>query len=403
VVRTPHVDRLAAEGVVFEHAFVTTSVCPSSRASILLGQYMRRHGIRDFGSPLLPAALEESYPVRLLRAGYRTGFFGKWGIGTQLPQEAFDSFEGFAGQGHYLHQVEGEERHLTDLLATRAIEFLEGQPPDQPFCLSISFKAPHGPWTETDPALGSPYRDVEIPLPETATPEDVRSVFPFLRNSLVGGRGPALVAKPELLRAKLALYYTLVTGIDVAVGRLCEALSRLGLADDTVVVFTSDNGLLIGEHGLMGKWVMYEESIRVPLVIHDPRLQPALRGRRLDAMALNIDIAPTLLDLAGLPPGARMQGRSLLPLLEGRSVEWRDDWFYEQNLRVPMGYLPTIEGVRTQDWKYVRYLDARSNREALYDLRADPRERRDVIGMPAHREVAGRLRERWRDLRERAV
>jgi arylsulfatase A-like enzyme len=228
-------------------------------------------------------------------------------------------------------------------------------------------------------------------------------VPPFLRESLVGERGLEWISDPDGLRVKLKLYYALVTEVDVAVGRVADALERLGLAADTVVVLTSDNGLMVGEHGLVGKWMMYEESIRVPLVIRDPRQPAAARGRRIDEMALNIDLAPTLLDLAGLGPAPRMQGRSLAPLLRGESVPWRDDWFYEHELEEPGAYLPTVEGVRSRGWKYVRYLDPRSNREELYDLRADPHELRNVIDRPEHREAAERLRERWRLYRESAA
>jgi arylsulfatase A-like enzyme len=400
VVRTPHVDALAADGTVFEHTFVTTSVCPSSRASILTGQYTRRHHIRDFATPLTPAELVDSYPLRLRAEGYRTGFFGKWGVGAPLPRDAFDVFVGFTGQGAYEQQVGGRTRHLTDLLADDAIAFLETQPRDRPFCISISFKAPHGPWNELQPGTAELYRGVSIPLPETATAEAAAATPAFLRASLVGERGAAWIGDREGLRIKLALYYALISGVDLAVGRLVDALERLGLGDDTVILYTSDNGLLLGEHGLVGKWVMYEESIRVPLVIRDPRLPASLRGSRVGAMALNIDVAPTLLELAGLSPSPRMQGRSLAPLLRGEPVAWRDDWFYEHDIHPQGGYLPTVEGVRTNDWKYVRYLDPRSDRECLYDLRADPHELRDAIERPDAREVAERLRGRWREYRE---
>jgi arylsulfatase A-like enzyme len=358
--------------------------------------------VHDFGTPLAPDALADTYPLRLRAAGYRTGFVGKWGVGP-LPQGAFDFFRGFAGQGRYIHEVEGRRRHLTGLLADDAVAFLEGQPPDQPFCLSVSFKAPHGPWHEPDPELVDLYRGAEIRLPPTATTEAAAGLLPFLRDSLAGERGPEWLADPASLRIKLALYYTLVSGMDLAVGRLRSTLDRLGFADDTFIVFTSDNGLCVGDRGLVGKWVMYEESIRVPLLVFDPHLPPGLRGRRIAEMALNIDVAPTLLDVAGVAAPARMQGRSLLPLLHEPASRWRDDWFYEHDFRPPNGYLPTVEGVRSRDWKYVRYLDPRSNRDVLYDLSADPYELRDVIDLPQNRTVAERMRARWESLRALAA
>jgi arylsulfatase A-like enzyme len=402
-VHSPHLDALAAQGVTFDRAFVTTSVCPSSRASILTGQYTRRHGVHDFEAALAPDALADTYPLRLRAAGYRTGFVGKWGVGSHLPSEAFDFFRGFAGQGSYVHEVQGRRRHLTGMLADDAVAFLEGQPRDQPFCLSVSFKAPHGPWHEPDPELVDLYRGAEIRLPPTATADAAASLFPFLRDSLAGDRGPEWIGDPAGLRIKLALYYTLISGMDLAVGRLRSALDRLGLADDTLILFTSDNGLCVGDRGLVGKWVMYEESIRVPLLVFDPRLPSGLRGRRIAEMALNIDVAPTLLDVAGVAPAPRMQGRSLLPLLHDLAPRWRDDWFYEHDFRPPAGYLPTVEGVRSRDWKYVRYLDPRSNRDALYDLRGDPQELHDVLDLPENRAVAERMHERWETLRALAA
>ncbi len=397
VIRTPHIDALATDGVLFENAFVTTSLCPASRASIFTGQYMRRHGVRDFSTSLGVLALADTYPLRLRTAGYRTAFFGKWGVGSDMPRESFDTFSGFSGQGQYELEVQGQSRHLTELLASRAIRFLEQQQDDQPFCLSISFKAPHGPW-RPDPSLAGSYDDETIPRSETARVTSGEELPTFLRESLLVRR-PTGRPLPGMMLTLLRRYYALVSGVDVAVGRLVEALKRLGLWRGTVVVFTSDNGLLIGEHGLMGKWVMYEDSIRVPLIVHDPRLPPTRRGRRIEPMALNIDLAPTLLDLAGLPPSPAMQGRSLRPLLEQDDAEWRKDWFYEHEPRLGSGYLPTLEGVRTPAWKYVHYLDERSNRESLFDLRNDPHEMRDLSGRPEDRETLERMRARWRHYR----
>lgn len=402
VVRTPHVDALAAAGTLFENAFVTTSVCPSSRASILTGQYTRRHGVWDFRTPLTRAALAESYPGRLRVAGYRTGFVGKWGLAPPLPREAFDVFAGFAGQGRYWQGEGADRRYLTDLLVGEAGAFLESTPSGQPFCLSVSFKAPHGPWLWPHPRLAELYRDATPALAPTASLEAAATLPGFLRDSLAGNRASEWLGDREALRERIRGYYRLISGVDQAVGALVEALDRVGRADDTVIVYTSDNGFMLGEHGLVGKWVMYEPSIRVPLVVRDPSLPKTLRGRRVDAMVLNLDVAPTLLELAGLSVTPSMQGRSLAPLLRGTPVTWREDWFYEHDLHPGEGYLPSIEGVRTRDWKYVTYLDERSDREALFDLRGDPDERSDLSGRPEHAATLERLRARWREQRAAA-
>jgi arylsulfatase A-like enzyme len=402
VIRTPAIDALAADGVIFDRTFVTTSACPSSRASIFTGQYMRRHGITDFETPLSVAALDQTYPLRLRAHGYRTGFVGKWGLGGPLPWSAFDEFGGFPGQGRFFENDDPESPHLTSVLASQAIEFLEAND-DRPFCLSLSFKAPHGPWF-FDPRLKDLYRDTQIPTVPTARLEAAKNLDPFMSGSMVGNRGERWLGDPEKLQDLLRSYYRMVSGVDLAVGRLTEALERLGLSDEVIVIYSSDNGLMVGEHGFVGKTLMNEESIRVPLIVRDPRLPEAARGRRVQEMALNIDLAPTILDLAGIAAPARMQGRSLAPLLRGDPVVWRDDWFYEFQLRVGQGqYFPTLEGVRTDRWKYVRFLDPEIEGEALYDLDSDPLETENLAERPEHREQLETLRRRWQQYREAAT
>ncbi|MEN8184297.1 MAG: sulfatase [Myxococcota bacterium] len=399
VIQTPSIDALAANGVIFDRAFVTTSSCPSSRASILTGQYTRRHGVSDFATPLPVAALDQSYPLLLRAHGYRTGFLGKWGLGGPLPWSAFDEWGGFAAQGAYFEGKGPGRRHLTGELASQAVDFLETGD-ERPFCLSISFKAPHGPWF-FDPSLKDLYRDAPVPVGPTANLEAARGLHPFLRKSMVGHRGVRWLSDAEWLRDRLRDYYRMITGVDLAVARVLEALDRLGLCDEVVVIYTSDNGLMVGEHGFVGKTLMHEESIRVPLIVRAPGLPASAQGRRLKEMALNIDLAPTILDLAGIAAPTQMQGRSLLPLLEGDPVAWRDDWFYEFELSVGRGkYFPTLEGVRTERWKYVRYLDPEIEDEALYDLVRDPLETEDLADRPEHRERLDALRRRWQEYRD---
>jgi len=398
-VATPMLDALAAESTVFDNAFVTTSVCACSRASLFTGQYVRRHGVRHFGAPLSPYALANSYPGVLRSAGYHTGFVGKWGLGGELPAEAFDVFDGFARQGQYFHERSGERRHLTRLLGDSAVDFIETAPRDRPFCLSVSFKAPHGPWEDHAPEFADILRDRPIALPPSTTLAAADALPDFLRRSLGAEAGRRWVADPDVLREHIRNYHRLVAGVDRVIGRLRAALTARGAANDTVILFTSDNGLLMGEHGLIGKWLMFEESIRVPMLLHVPG---AGRRRALNT-ALNVDVAPTLLDLAGIDPGSVMQGRSLAPLALGERVDdWRQDWFYEHDLDPGDGYIPRIEGIRSDRWKYIRYLDPASDRESLFDLANDPLELDDRAADPRQRETLDRLRGRWRELR-RAV
>jgi arylsulfatase A-like enzyme len=411
IIKTPNLDRLAGQGVIFNNAFVTTAICCSSRASILTGQHMRRHGIYDFATPLSSEAMDHTYPVLLRQAGYRTGFLGKMAIGSpskelkhlSLPSDKFDFWFGFPQSISFRQVVDGQERFLTTLLAEKAIEFLRTNPAGQPFCLSISFKSPHGPWNFFDPHAPDPYANVEIPPPASYTREAYEAQPAFLRESLNGsGAWPPDPHRRFLDNARTC--YRLITGMDAAVGRIMAALEELDLDDNTVVVFTSDHSSLRGTHGLFGKWIMYEESIRAPLIVRDPRLPAALRGTRRDQMVLNIDFAPTLLALAGVNIPARMQGQDFGPLLHNESMPWRSEWFYEHtyNTRPPRRPIAKSEGVRTERWKYIRYIEYDPPFEQLFDLQNDPSEEQSLAHSAEHAAVLADMRARWQRLGQAA-
>ncbi|KPK42538.1 MAG: hypothetical protein AMJ65_07465, partial [Phycisphaerae bacterium SG8_4] len=227
IIQTPNLDKLAADGVIFNNAFVTTAICCSSRASILTGQHMRRHRIYDFATPLSSEAMDNTYPVLLRKSGYRTGFLGKMAIGSpsqeirhlSLPADKFDFWFGFPQSINFRQVVDGKERFLTTLLAEKAIEFLRTNPADKPFCLSISFKAPHGPWNFFDPHVPNPYDNAEIPPPASYTRQAYEAQPEFLRKSLNGsGKWPEDPHKRFLDNARTC--YRLITGMDSAVGRI---------------------------------------------------------------------------------------------------------------------------------------------------------------------------------------
>ena len=410
IIQTPNMDRLAADGVLFGNAFATTAICCSNRACILTGQHMRRHRIEDFQTPLSAAAFDQTYPALLRSAGYRTGYLGKFAVGglnseirhLSLPAEQFDFWYGFPQSINFLQKIDGQERYLTDVMTEKAIEFLRTNPPDQPFCLTIAFKEPHGPWNFFDPDVPDAYENVEIPPPPTFSQAAYDAQPAFLRSSLNGGTGPKWLEDPEVYQKYVRTFYRLISRVDMAVGEIVAELERLGLDENTVILYASDHGSLLGAHGLAGKWIMYEESIRVPLVIRDPRQPKAARGRRCDEMALSIDLAPTMLTLAGVPVPERMQGRSLEPLVAGRDVDWRDDWYYEHvyNTRPPRRPIVKCEGVRTERWKYTRYPEIEPLYEQLFDLAADPREEKNLAGVEPHAEVLQRLRQRCDEYRE---
>jgi arylsulfatase A-like enzyme len=375
---------------------------------------MKRHGIQDFDKPLSAAQFASTYPALLRRAGYRTAFLGKYAIGRpdpeirdiSLPSGQFDFWFGFPQSINFLQMVDGKQRHLTPLMVEKAAEFLRSVPASQPFCMSLNFKEPHGPFNFFDPDRPNIYKDTAIPAPATHTQADFEAQPEFLRRSLNGnesGRWPADAEAKRLDDTRTC--YHLVTGVDVAVGQIMALLRELNRDSNTVVIFTSDNGSFRGAHGFLGKWIMYEESIRVPFIIRDPRLSARLRGVRRKEMTLNIDVAPTILSLAGVPVPSAMQGRDLTPLLTQPARNWRQDWYYEHTYKTPPPRLPIAvsEGVRTTRWKYIRYPEVSPVFEQLFDLAADPLERDNLAGQPRHAKTLAGLRERCTQLSREAA
>jgi len=255
-------------------------------------------------------------------------------------------------------------------------------------------KEPHGPWNYYDPEVPDPYADAHIPPPFTFTPQHYEAQPEFIRSSLNGGSGPRWFKDQEAYQDHVRTFYRLITRADIALGRIMAALKDAGLDDNTVVIYSSDHGSMLGAHGLVGKWLMYEESIRVPLIIRDPRLPAELRGRRCDKMALSIDLAPTMLATAGVPVPDSMQGRDLTPLLRDEPVEWREDWYYEHvyNTKPPRRPIVKCEGGREERGKYTRYPEIEPPYEQLFDLKGDPQEIRNLAGDPAHAGILTRLR-----------
>jgi len=410
IVQTPHLDRLASRGIVFRNAFVTTSICASSRASIFAGQWMLRHGIEDFQTAFTPEAWRQTYPAVFREAGYRTGFIGKYGVGSPTAiaaqSEAFDYWRGLPGQAgrFFIDPNDPTRTHRTAQFGNEALEFIRAEDSGRPFCLSVSFNAPHARDREPrefepDPRDEPLYAGARIPLPPTATEAAFERLPEFVKKSEGRRRWTWRFDEPEKAQRILRDYYRLISGIDREVGRIVSALEERGLADCTVIVFSSDNGFALGDRGLADKWFMWEEDIRVPLLIYDPRLPADRKGTRIDQIALNVDLAPTMLDLAGLPVPKAMQGRSLVPLLRGETpADWRVDFFYEHR-SVPK-IIPPCEGVRGERWKYIRWIGSEPLVEELYDLRTDPLEEHNLAGDAAFADQLAKLRSRWAELRE---
>ena len=405
LIHTPHLDAMAKDGVVFDNAYVTTSICAPSRATILSGQYVCRHGIDNFSKTFTQETFLDTYPALLRAAGYATGFVGKYGIGAEMPEDEFDYWRGYAGQGHYEQQDEqGNPVHLTQVHENQALEFLELYGNRQPFCLSVSFKAPHCQDGDPrqfiyDPRYADLYKEVEIPVPENLT-DTYHTRFPefFRNNNEARNRWEIRFSTPEQYQEMVKSYYRLITGVDRVVGAIREKLAALNLAKDTIIVFTSDNGFFLGDHGLAGKWYGYEPSIRVPLVIYDPRLPQELRGVRRTQMALNLDMAPTLLSYAGVQPPSDMQGKNLLPVLLDDSHPLREDFFYEHTFEHPG--IPKSEGVVSLRHKYLRYYEQEPVYEELFDLQQDPFETFNLAGKPEYSSRLEKMRERCEEFKK---
>ena len=415
IIQTPHVDALAKAGVAFDKAFVTTAICMTSRASILTGQYAARHGIHGFRQPLSDAQFRESYPAILKRSGYRIAHVGKWHLDAP-PAGEYDFLRWFRGTGWFYENGDRKTPHLTGRLGNDALEFLDGEDGSQPFCLTVAFKAPHVqdqwanqyPYDRADPRLVELYRDVTIPDPKLNKPEFFDALPEFLRDSENRVRWGIRFVTRSRYQQSVKNYYRLLSGVDREVGRVVAKLKEKGLADNTVIIYMSDHGYYLGERGLAGKWFAHDVSMRIPLIIHDPRAAPSRRGQRIDHVALNIDLAPTILGLAGLNKSDTMQGESLVPLLNSRPADWRTEFFYEHRLNTYKG-IPQSEGVRTPRWKYIRWLSWNTPvdgsppalHEELYDLGNDPDEANNLALSPTSGTQLEAMRTKWLTWRQR--
>ena len=410
ILKTPTMDSLAADGVRFANMFVTTSICAASRASIFTGLYERSHQF-TFGTPPIAAKLTgESYPALLRKAGYRTGFIGKFGVQVERGEreKMFDFFVGI-GRGPYLKkQKDGSLRHETELCGDQAIRFIESNPRGKSFCLSVSFNASHAEDGDKRPGIGhfpwpkavdGLYDDVEIPDPLYSAPEIFNAHPEFMKKSMNRQRFFWRWDKPGKFRTNLRAYYRMISGIDGVIARVRGKLSEKALASNTVIIFSGDNGYYEGQRGFAGKWSHYEESLRVPLIIHDPRTEKSLRGKVPGSMALNIDIPATILDYAGIDVPAGYQGRSLVPLVEGRDPgRWRDDTFAEHLM--DHAAIPKWEGVRGARYVYSRYFEQKPVYEYLHDLEKDPSQLKNFAADAGYGEVLGKMRERCDELRD---
>ncbi|MGB7325105.1 MAG: sulfatase-like hydrolase/transferase [Rubripirellula sp.] len=444
VTRTPNIDALAKEGVWFENAFITSPICGPSRANFFTGQWERKNrvGFANVSKNFISnESFDNSWLMQLKRAGYFAGYIGKHHthIGeinerNRYMQESLDFC--YMKSGHlgfdlmkwkqfqnlkHSSQIEGlfeatdafirpgkDKDYFFENADASVKDFLQQRDPDKPFCLSINFNLPHaasiggmgsGP---TDPEMyrtlysdqaddfvfPAGYPNIEVPLPNEVFRQS--DLMKYYRTT---NRRKLLDEKTKMARA--------VAGIDLFVGNLRQVLDEMDLAGNTILVFISDHGLLLGEHGLGGKTFLYEESIRVPLIFYSPYFEDNERGKTIDKLVVGQDVPATMLELCGLPIPSTYQGKSLLPLIQGRQVSWREDVFCE-NLFTDQGY-PRMEAVRGKQWKYIRYFSREHDRtkylpeasingeqpiyEELFDLKSDPQEQKNLANLPEYESV----------------
>ena len=403
--KTPHVDRLAKEGVLFANAFCTTSLCSPSRASILSGLYAHTHGVTNNFTEF-PAEMA-SFPRLLQDVGYETAYIGKWHMGENNDEKrpGFDYFVTHKGQGKYFDtefNMDGQRREVvpgyyTTVVTDMAVDWLK-QPRSKPWLMMLGHKAPHSFYLAEEKYKHS-FDSVDIKYPDTAfqletQPKWVKERLPTWhgiygplfewRKKFPDDRPEAVADFANMIRA----YWGTILSVDDSVGRLVDWLEQSRQLDNTIIVFMGDNGLLNGEHGMVDKRTMHEPSIRIPLVVRYPGLTGANNPRRITQMVLTEDMAPSLLELCGAAVPARLHGRSWKKLVQAGDPTWRKSFLYHYNYEKQFPYTPNIRGVRTDDFKYSHYPhgDGMPDRHLaeLYDLKNDPQERRNLVADPKY-------------------
>jgi arylsulfatase A-like enzyme len=400
VLKTPHMDRIGREGIVFKNMFVINSLCGPSRATILTGTYSHTNGMID-NRPKTDIRPEAPWMPDLLRAaGYEVAFCGKSHQKNAVRDRKWDYYFGYKGQGRYKDPIiaEGTDGKDTvypgwmdDVVTDKAVAWLKGRK-EKPFCLFLFFKACHRSW-DRPARLADLYKDVTVPKPALWDDPGEGKPKAFLDADNRIGVPKDVPDYQKLLKD----YYATLVGADENVGRVLETLTSKGRLDDTLVMHTGDNGFFLGEWGRFDKRFMHEVSIRVPMVVRYPKL--IAPGSVSERMVLNLDIAPTLLDLAGVPIPKEMQGRSWVPLFKDPKAEFRKDWLYEYYEYPDAHKVKPHRGIRTEQWKLIHYYESPEEFE-LYDLEKDPREKDNLYGKAEQADRVHQLKQRLEELRK---
>ncbi|WP_203532530.1 sulfatase-like hydrolase/transferase [Draconibacterium halophilum] len=405
---TPEMDKLAEAGVYFRNALVTTPICSASRSSIFTGLQERTHKYTFQTGAIRNEFMQNAYPCLLKQAGYYTGFFGKFGVNYPEKETLFDVFEDYdrANQykdyrGYNYKTLNGDTVHLTRYTGQKALDFLDNVPDDKPFSLSLSFSAPHAHdgapqqyfWQEEP---GKLYQNMDMPEPELADDKYFDALPQIVRDGFNRLRWHWKNDTPEKYQHSTKGYYRMINGVDREIAKIRKKLDEKNLAENTVIILMGDNGFFLGERQISGKWLMYDNSIRVPLIIYDPRVK---QPKDIDDMALNIDVPATIADLAGVKVPESWHGKSLMPVVTGKQKSIDRDTILIEHLW-EFENIPPSEGVRTSEWKYMRYVNNKSLEE-LYNLKDDPKEINNLASNPKYNDVLFEFRAKNDELGQR--
>ena len=407
LIHTPEMDKLAQTGTYFKQAMVSTPICAASRVSIFTGLYERTHRFTFQTGNVRQEYMDQAYPKLLKDAGYQTGFYGKFGIRYNGEEALFDEYETYDRnnaykdrRGYYYKTLGKDTVHLSRYTGQKAMDFIDQATSDQPFCLSLSFSAPHAHdgakdqyfWQDvTDPLL----QGTTMPGPELGEDKYFEAQPDFVRAGFNRLRWTWRYDTPEKYQHSVKGYYRMISGIDLEIGKIRKKLEEKGMAENTVIILMGDNGYFLGERQFAGKWLLYDNSVRVPLIINDPRE----KHQDSEEMAQNVDIPSTIMDLAGLPIPEAWQGKSLLPLVQQKETSLKRDTVLIEHLW-EFANIPPSEGVRTNDWKYFRYVNDKSSEE-LYHLTDDPKEINNLASSPQYQKTLLEFREKCDELIKR--
>jgi len=442
-VKSPNIDQLVQEGVRFSNAYIAEPTCCPSRVAILTGSHERVNGIGFTSSyKLTEDQWKKSYPSLLRENGYYTGFIGKFGVQHYTfrgnGSEKFDYWRAHDGWARFWPKTaenceeyfDSEEDIITPVMGESIERFLQTAPNNKPFCLSVSFSVPHGSQTasmypESDeavamliPANENPklkqhpfydtlYRGVNIKIPEETGKDPYVFIPKFILDQSQGRMEMLKYSyNPVSCKEHHIRYYQQISAMDDVIGGMLKSLKEKGLSENTVIIFASDHGLLMGEYGMGGKSLLYDLTLKIPCLIYDPRVSENNRGKTVDNLVSSLDLPTTILDYAGIRPPSSMQGQSLVPLLNGKNQKWRDELFFE-NLYSGRDN-PFCEGIRKGDWKYIRMFDGIKNYmendvnfkgrepdfEQLFNLKDDPEEKVNLIDNYEESDLLLNLREK---------